>query len=324
MKLHETPEDFKTLIKLAAQWMNIRDVYVEKDYWVTFLLKRLTSVDNNDRIVFKGGTSLAKAYGLIKRFSEDIDLAVIKDGMTDAAVQRFIRETSKYLTTDPFKEIAELGTTSKMGLNRRTLHRYPRFTENTNFGPVRDSLLLELNCFDSPTPNVTRSISSFIADYLQSQNQNDQIEHYQLEGFSIKTLDYKRTFVEKILSLSYSSLEDESKEINEVRARIRHFYDLTILLQEVEIIKFLDSTDFPSLIKSVREEECLPSRTKWAQEKLSRAHLHSKPKALLDKIESIFKSDLEPMVFQASDLSKFKDVRAAFQKISKRIKESNL
>lgn len=97
MNLHEYAEDFKVLTRLTAQHMKIREVYVEKDYWVTFLLKRITAAPNNHRVVFKGGTSLSKAYGLIKRFSEDVDLAIIREeAMNNTAVENFIRETSKF------------------------------------------------------------------------------------------------------------------------------------------------------------------------------------------------------------------------------------
>lgn len=325
MNLHEYAEDFKVLTRLTAQHMKIREVYVEKDYWVTFLLKRITAAPNNHRVVFKGGTSLSKAYGLIKRFSEDVDLAIIREeAMNNTAVENFIRETSKFLTKNPFEDQEEEGTTSKRGINRRTLHKYPRTIESYDFGPVRDKVLLELNCFDTPTPNNEISISSFIANFLSETNQADEIPKYQLDSFKIKVLDYRRTFVEKILSLSYSNLEDGSDKTGEVRVRVRHFYDLTILMREKEISEFLKSSDFSNLIKKVRSEENLSSRTKWKETKLSTAVLHSKPKELLDKVEAVFKSDLEPMVFQPTDLPDFKEVRTTFRAISKAIKDSDL
>ncbi|HWU41859.1 MAG TPA: nucleotidyl transferase AbiEii/AbiGii toxin family protein [Bdellovibrio sp.] len=325
MILHEQDSDFKDLIRLTAQHMKIREAYVEKDYWVTFLLKRITTIPNSHLVVFKGGTSLSKAYGLIKRFSEDVDLAVIKESsMNNTTVENFIRDTSKILTKNPFEEFDEEGTTSKKGMNRRTLHKYPRTVESSDFGPVRDKVLLELNCFDTPTPNDNKLICSFIADFLRESGQSKSIRTYQLESFSIKVLDYRRTFVEKILSLTYSSFEDGSEEIGEVRARVRHFYDLTILMREKEIANFLKSSDFADLTKKVRSEENLSSRTKWKEKRLSTAALHSTPKKLLAKIEAVFKSDLEPMVFQATDLPDFKDVRTAFKAISKVIKDSDL
>ena len=55
---------------------SIPDYAIEKDWWVTMVLKALFSVDCADSLLFKGGTSLSKGWGLIERFSEDIDIAL--------------------------------------------------------------------------------------------------------------------------------------------------------------------------------------------------------------------------------------------------------
>jgi predicted nucleotidyltransferase component of viral defense system len=49
---------------------------IEKDWWVVQTLRLIFEMDCADSLVFKGGTSLSKAWGLIERFSEDIDLAL--------------------------------------------------------------------------------------------------------------------------------------------------------------------------------------------------------------------------------------------------------
>ncbi len=75
MNLHGTPDIFSELIQATAQKYSIPEVYVEKDYWVTVALKRLSESAYAEDIVFKGGTSLSKAHKLIRRFTEDVDLA---------------------------------------------------------------------------------------------------------------------------------------------------------------------------------------------------------------------------------------------------------
>ncbi len=56
---------------------------MEKDFWVCLVLDALFNrlPEGHPRLLFKGGTSLSKAFGLIKRFSEDIDLVVFRDGL---------------------------------------------------------------------------------------------------------------------------------------------------------------------------------------------------------------------------------------------------
>ena len=78
MKLHENKTLFNQAVRFTAQELGILDIYVEKDYWVTFALKIIFSSDVAGYTIFKGGTALSKCYGIIERFSEDIDLVVIK------------------------------------------------------------------------------------------------------------------------------------------------------------------------------------------------------------------------------------------------------
>jgi hypothetical protein len=69
--------DRRAFITEAASLRNLTPVIIEKDFWVCWTLRRLTrSEDLAGHITFKGGTSLSKAYGIIQRFSEDIDLTI--------------------------------------------------------------------------------------------------------------------------------------------------------------------------------------------------------------------------------------------------------
>jgi predicted nucleotidyltransferase component of viral defense system len=66
----------KVYIDEAAARRGLAPVIVEKDFWVCWLLSILFQSSFRDAIVFKGGTSLSKVYGVINRFSEDIDLSL--------------------------------------------------------------------------------------------------------------------------------------------------------------------------------------------------------------------------------------------------------
>ena len=67
--------DRKALFQNTAAKMGLTEAIIEKDYWVCFMLDYLFHRCKwKNSIAFKGGTSLSKAYGLIERFSEDIDL----------------------------------------------------------------------------------------------------------------------------------------------------------------------------------------------------------------------------------------------------------
>jgi predicted nucleotidyltransferase component of viral defense system len=91
MRLHEDTAVFSELIQTTAEAMGLPQVYIEKDYWVTKALKHLSESAHINEVVFKGGTSLSKAYRLIDRFSEDIDLAVFTGNRSDSARKAFLK-----------------------------------------------------------------------------------------------------------------------------------------------------------------------------------------------------------------------------------------
>lgn len=70
-------QERRDILQEAASRRDLADIIIEKDFWVCWTLKRLFSNPNlSPFLTFKGGTSLSKAYGLIERFSEDIDLTI--------------------------------------------------------------------------------------------------------------------------------------------------------------------------------------------------------------------------------------------------------
>ena len=98
MNLHENSGVFEDAIRAASDHLEIRAVFVEKDYWVTLLLSRLSHSEHSDKVVFKGGTSLSKVHKLISRFSEDVDLAILKsEKQTATQIRNLIRNIEKEL-----------------------------------------------------------------------------------------------------------------------------------------------------------------------------------------------------------------------------------
>lgn len=74
MRLHENKELFADAIQAASRGIDdgglgIRDIFIEKDYWICRSLRLMALADTNGQAVHKGGTSLSKAYGIGARFS---------------------------------------------------------------------------------------------------------------------------------------------------------------------------------------------------------------------------------------------------------------
>ena len=81
MRLHENQQLFADAIEAAARpvqdgGLGIKSIFIEKDYWICRSLSLMAAGDKDNRAIFKGGTSLTKAYGIGARFSEDIDVAI--------------------------------------------------------------------------------------------------------------------------------------------------------------------------------------------------------------------------------------------------------
>ncbi len=88
---------FKDAIQATSQKLGIKYFYIEKDYWVTLALFNLSNSKIADKIVFKGGTSLSKAHHVIKRFSEDIDIALIpQDGRPKTQTTKKSKRNNKH------------------------------------------------------------------------------------------------------------------------------------------------------------------------------------------------------------------------------------
>src|SRR5208282_1556585 len=70
------PTERQTYFEETASRRNSTTTAVEKDFWVCWTLKHLFALEGIPELRFKGGTSLSKVFGLIDRFSEDIDISI--------------------------------------------------------------------------------------------------------------------------------------------------------------------------------------------------------------------------------------------------------
>ena len=124
MKLHQDKKMFSDVIRSASEHLNIKLEFIEKDYWITYVLSHLAKSKYVGDAVFKGGTSLSKGYNLIERFSEDVDIAIINDkSKSGNEIKTIIRAIEKEITTG-LNEIQMNGVTSKGSRYRKSVFEY--------------------------------------------------------------------------------------------------------------------------------------------------------------------------------------------------------
>lgn len=268
MTLHETPELLRAAILSTAAHKGLRPLYIEKDYWVTYLLHVIFHSEHAEYCVFKGGTSLSKAYKLIDRFSEDVDLVVTRQPHhTDYFLKRRLRSISNQVNSY-LPEIQIDGVTRKVGQLRKTAHHYER-KESGTWGQVRDFIVLEVSTLGNSSPHEYRMIQSMIAEFLVDSARPDEITKYGLESFSVPVLTPFRTFCEKIMSLVRFSCSENP--IIDLRNKIRHIYDVHLLLQDRRIQEEMKSPGFDELLVQVAQDD-------FNAYKNNRAFLYQHPK----------------------------------------------
>jgi predicted nucleotidyltransferase component of viral defense system len=317
MKLHEDKTLFTQLLNFSANTLNIRPEFIEKDYWLTRALQRMAQNQNTEKVVFKGGTSLSKAYRLTNRFSEDIDIAVIDaDSFSGNQLKMLIKRLAKDMASDLEEKVVQ-GITSKGSRFYKAIYQYQNLVAPTLSAVKTGQLLIEINTYANPYPYVKQEISSFIADYFKEINRQDMIEQYELKPFLINVLDKRRTIIEKLVSLIRFSFEEDIQKA--LAAKIRHFYDLYYLTNDAECAEYINSVDFqkdlPELLINDQKEFAKP--VGWQTKTIKDSPLLTEFPTLWESLSSTYQSELEPLAF--SEIPDEKLVAESFMKIIEKL-----
>ncbi|MCK5200763.1 MAG: nucleotidyl transferase AbiEii/AbiGii toxin family protein, partial [Spirochaetales bacterium] len=266
--------------------------------------------------VFKGGTALSKCHKLIERFSEDIDVVVLRrKGEADNQLKKKIRGLSKVVSA-VIPEIDVEGLTNKKGNIRKTVHQYNKIYKG-NFGQIREHIILEASWLGNFEPFTMETVSSYIADMMYNQNQYKLIKEYNMSPFETQVLSKERTFCEKIMSLvRFSHLENPYPELSN---KIRHIYDIHMLLKNDEVKVFFESNEFNIMLLKVGHDDALSykNNNKWLQEHPTKAIIFSQPEKTWDKIKTSYNSSFKELVI--GRLPEKADLIAILQRVAKRL-----
>lgn len=234
-KFYNIPNEAKAeILRDAGERTNLPAYAVEKDWWVVQTLAILFDMEIGKHMVFKGGTSLSKAWGLIERFSEDIDLAVDRrfygfEGDLGKKQRTNLRKKANtYITEQLYPELSfrfkEKGVDVKLELEEITtsdqdpiiiLVNYPNVIESPGY--LRPRVQIELGCRSLIEPFSIRTFNSFLDESYPDASFAGQPIH-------VPTVDPERTLLEKIFLL-HEEFQRPEKKVR-VDRMSRHLFDI--------------------------------------------------------------------------------------------------
>ncbi len=296
MKLHENKLLFRQAIQYTSDQMKMAAIYIEKDYWVTYALQTIFNAPVGEDTVFKGGTSLSKCYKMIDRFSEDIDLVVLRrEGDSNNRLTNKIRTIGNVVDAI-LPEVEIDGLTRKMGVNRKTAHTYNKEFEG-NYGQIRDVIIVEATWLGYYEPFTTRRINSFVGEMMANSKQEKIAEEYEMQPFDLRVMEPIRTICEKIMSLVRFSYGEDP--IDDLRKKIRHIYDLHQLLQQREFADFFESLAFDEMLLKVANDDVASFRNnnQWLAYHPNEALIFLEIDNVWHQLQSVYESEFRNLVY---------------------------
>src|SRR5450759_2222742 len=248
--------DQRDLFLTAANRLGTTVQNIEKDFWVCWTLDALFHYlkEGGPRLLFKGGTSLSKGYGLISRFSEDIDVTVFREDIGEAASSEDLEGLTRKKRTARLDAIraacqtyidgklrAELNaiaieTMKAAGKDPATLRvvldgedpdrqslliHYPSAVEKSDY--VVPSIKIESGAKSALDPHENKTITPYLSPDVPNGDS--------LAVTGVMTIDPERTFLDKILILHGMTYYFEAKGVLRGGGRMsRHYYDVHQLM----------------------------------------------------------------------------------------------
>ena len=233
-------EEQQTVLLNVGKKVRFPPYIIEKDWWVVQTLRLVSQMEIAGHIVFKGGTSLSKAWGLIDRFSEDIDLAINREffnfsgDISRTQVGKLKDASSKYISNnflfalqksfiDAGIDDVRLSVIDEKSPDDDPVKievTYPTVTEYSAY--VKPCVLLEIGSRSLMEPATLRSFRSMIGQELPNFPFAD-------ENIHIRCVNPERTFLEKLFLLHEE--HQRPKEKMKIKGKSRHFYDIYRIAQ---------------------------------------------------------------------------------------------
>ena len=201
--------------------LGIDPSFIEKDWYAVQLLVLISQLEHTRNIgkIFSGGTSLSKGYGLIKRFSEDLDfILTLPEGVSLSAGQRraFRKEVVSAIQSDDRFSIDE--DEIKRGDSHRFFKIPIQYSRVFDGAPLRPYLQLEMTFMELKRPVEDRSIRSIVSEVAD--------EEAELEIGCVSAIE---TAGDKLSALTWRIVVRDRSDEKDDPTLIRHLHDLAAL-----------------------------------------------------------------------------------------------
>lgn len=231
MNWYKNKNEWKEIIDAVASESKRNPLMVEKDTIQSMFLYKLSLSELP--FVFKGGTSLSKAFDLIDRFSEDIDLSM----------SRNVTDKEKRQSKETIINIAEkLGLTLKNPDQVQSRYDYNKyiFEYESFYSSDKLELLVETSYYQISYPVVHHRVSSLIGKFCQKNNIVLPID-FEAASFYMNVQSLERTFIDKVFAVCDYKIQ------NMVDRDSRHLYDIAKILTNINL-----NDNLKKLVNSVR------------------------------------------------------------------------
>lgn len=240
----EYQAEWKEIIETVARELGRSEQMVEKDTIQSMFLYELAKSELP--FVFKGGTSLSKAYNLIDRFSEDIDLSMNRRPTQSE------RMKSKELIIDIAENLGLVLSNPEDIKSRYDYNKYV-FKYESLFSVIPLEIIIETSYYQSVYPVDKHVVGSFVGRFCSDRNIILPVP-FEASEVMMSVQSVERTFVDKVFAVCDYKIQNMQDRDS------RHLYDICKLLREVELNKELDK-----LIDMVRDDRMQSKNNPSAQ-----------------------------------------------------------
>lgn len=325
-------DDRRDIIDYVSNKTGLSRAVIEKDWWVTSVLRAVFSLPYSDNISFKGGTNLSKCWNLINRMSEDIDIAISREYLgfsgelsKNQISDKLRRASCSFVRNTMIKDVknalmyqgissemisVSVHETSVSTVDPETIYvAYKPIFEGNDY--VLPQVKIEVSGRSMSEPVTPVSVSSYISDNLPKLT----FEDYPVE---VNAVIPQRTFLEKLFLLH----EEFAKPSSEIRIErmSRHLYDVYRLMQtDIADEALADKNLYDSVIEHRRKFIGLKG---FDYDTLRRSSLKIVPTGeIRDRWESDYKNTVLNMVMGAAP--SFDEIITELGDLNKRINRGN-